>query len=568
MIYPLISDYIESIKLAEDNFDELSYLRPVLDTDGQPVMSSGNFAVVFKMRDERDGKLYAVRCFHRDQERREESYRLIEEELKDVESPYLVSFRYMDKELYVYSKHSDETEFPILLMDWVEGVTLDKYLRGNLDDQYALEMLAYRFSLLAQWLIPQPFAHGDLKPDNILVREDGALVLVDYDGMYVPAMKGQKARELGSPDFRHPLRTEDDFDEHIDDFPFVSILLSLKAISLNPQLLEEYGATDRLLLSEKDYRDRARIFLLETSLIYDVELSAIGSAVDFLLYRRNSFFGDSQSFNISKINLSQPEMMRNIVTKIGYNEWNNSVASIEGHNSTTSDEWAIYSKNQRKLLRFYDEDGGQCGEDIWEEFCPAYVIKRGTIVLCDYAFNGCKYLCFLQIPSSVKYIGKKAFSNCWSLHSIELPDMEWISEDAFDECPCLSTIAIPKGTYTKFAKFLPHNNYQLKELEKDVCHKNIIVYLNGQEDVETDNLKYYHRMITLFQNIHAFHKHPETTYSFHCYGNRECCVFVKEVCSYRIASPQFHINDIENIEELTNAIYYLLIDVGMIDMFC
>ncbi len=299
-----------------------------------------------------------------------------------------------------------------------------------------------------------------------------------------------------------------------------------------------------------------------------MELSAIGSAVDCLLYRRNSFFGDSQSFNISKINLSQPEMMRNIVTKIGYNEWNNSVASIEGHNSTTSDEWAIYSKNQRKLLRFYDEDGGQCGEDIWEEFCPAYVIKRGTIVLCDYAFNGCKYLCFLQIPSSVKYIGKKAFSNCWSLHSIELPDMEWISEDAFDECPCLSTIAIPKGTYTKFAKFLPHNNYQLKELEKDVCHKNIIVYLNGQEDVETDNLKYYHRMITLFQNIHAFHKHPETTYSFHCYGNRECCVFVKEVCSYRIASPQFHINDIENIEELTNAIYYLLIDVGMIDMFC
>ena len=230
MNYPLISEYIESIKLAEDNFDELSYLRPVLDAEGQPVMSSGNFAVVFKMKDERDGKLYAVRCFHRDQEGRSESYRLIEEELKDVESPYLVSFRYMDKELFVDSSQTDETEFPILLMDWVEGITLDKYLRENLDDQYALEMLAYRFSQLAQWLIPQPFAHGDLKPDNILVREDGTLVLVDYDGMYVPAMKGQKARELGSPDFRHPLRTEEDFDEHIDDFPLASILFSLTLI--------------------------------------------------------------------------------------------------------------------------------------------------------------------------------------------------------------------------------------------------------------------------------------------------------------------------------------------------
>ena len=255
MNYPLISEYIESIKLAEDNFEELSYLRPVLDTDGQPVMSSGNFAVVFKMKDERDGKLYAVRCFHRDQEGRAECYRLIEEGLKDVESPYLVSFRYMDKELFVDSSQTDETEFPVLLMDWVEGITLDKYLRENLDDQYALEMLAYRFSQLAQWLIPQPFAHGDLKPDNILVREDGNLVLVDYDGMYVPAMKGQKARELGSPDFRHPLRTEDDFDEHIDDFPLVSILLSLKAISINPSWLEKYGAADRLLLSYYEFHD-------------------------------------------------------------------------------------------------------------------------------------------------------------------------------------------------------------------------------------------------------------------------------------------------------------------------
>ena len=115
-------------------------------------------------------------------------------------------------------------------------------------------MFAYRFSQFTQFIIPLPFAHVDLKPDNILVREDGSLVLVDYDGMYVPEMKGQKARELGSPDFRHPQRTIDDFNEHIDDFPLVSILLSLKAISLNPQLLEEYGATDRLLLSENDYK--------------------------------------------------------------------------------------------------------------------------------------------------------------------------------------------------------------------------------------------------------------------------------------------------------------------------
>ena len=255
MNYPLISEYIEAIKSAENNFEELTHLRPVLGEDGQPVMTSSNFAVVFKMKDEQTGKLYAVKCFTKEQEGRAEAYHQIAEELKDVDSPYLVSIRYMEKELFVDTNQTDETEFPVLLMDWVEGKTLDKYLRENLDDKYALEILAYRFSQLAQWLIPQPFAHGDLKPDNILVHEDGTLVLVDYDGMYVPAMKGQKARELGSPDFRHPRRTKENFDEHIDDFSLVSILVSLKAYSLNPQLFDEERNHNTLMFSKEDYKD-------------------------------------------------------------------------------------------------------------------------------------------------------------------------------------------------------------------------------------------------------------------------------------------------------------------------
>ena len=256
MNYPLISDYVSSILSAEDNFKELTHLRPELDEEGQPIMSSGNFAVVFKMKDEQTGKLYAVKCFLKEQEGRAESYKLIEEELEFVSSNYLTPIRYMEDELFVDSSNTDETEFPILLMDWVEGDTLDKYIRSHTGYVYGLSMLAYRFSKMASWLLSQPFAHGDLKCDNIIVKkEDGSLVLVDYDGMYVPSMKGQKAREMGSPDFRHPKRTENNFDEHIDDFAISSILLSLKAISLNPQLLRLYGSSDRLLFSQKDYLD-------------------------------------------------------------------------------------------------------------------------------------------------------------------------------------------------------------------------------------------------------------------------------------------------------------------------
>ena len=271
MNYPLISEYIEAIKSAEDNFEELNYLRPVLSGDGLPVMTGGNFAEVFKLKDVRNGKFYAIKCFTKEQEGRAEAYRQISKELKDVSSPYLTSVRYIENELFVDTDQTKETEFPVLLMDWVEGKTLDRYLRDNLNDKYAIDMLAYRFSQLAQWLLPQPFAHGDLKPDNIIVREDGTLVLVDYDGMFVPDMRGQMARELGSPDFRHPLRNENEFDQGIDDFPVMSILISLIGISKSPDLLSKYGAPDRLLFSKTDYANIDRQNIIKDLLLIDDE---------------------------------------------------------------------------------------------------------------------------------------------------------------------------------------------------------------------------------------------------------------------------------------------------------
>ncbi len=252
MNYPLISEYLEAIKSAEDNFKELSCLRPVLGEDGMPVMTSGNFAVVFKMTDEKSGKFYAVKCFTKEQEGRSDSYKLIADELEFISSDYLTSIKYYENELFVDSGQTKETEFPVLLMDWVNGEPLDKYIHENVNNQYALEMLSYRFSKISAWLLAQPFAHGDLKPDNILVKEDGSIVLVDYDGMFVPAMKGQKSRELGSPNFRHPLRTKESFNERIDDFSIALIALSLKAFSLNSELIENYCSNDYMLFKADD----------------------------------------------------------------------------------------------------------------------------------------------------------------------------------------------------------------------------------------------------------------------------------------------------------------------------
>lgn len=257
MQYPLISEYLAAIRDAHDNLDKLSHLVPVLDNYGEPYRSSGAFAVVFKMKDEQTGKCYALKCFTEEQEGRAEAYRKIAEELEFVDSPYITSVKYLEKELFVDSNCEDE-EFPVLLMDWIEGETMETYIADHYTDTHAMAMLCYRFCKMAAWLRSQSFAHGDIKPDNIMVRPDGTLTLVDYDGMFVPAMKGQKSPTIGTKDFSHPLRTIDDFDETIDDFTLASIALSLKAISLNPSLLNEYGASDRLLFSAADYLDLSK----------------------------------------------------------------------------------------------------------------------------------------------------------------------------------------------------------------------------------------------------------------------------------------------------------------------
>ena len=393
MNYPLISEYVEAIKAAEDNFDQLKHLRPVLGEDGEPVMTSGNFAVVFKMKDEQTGKLHAVKCFLKEQEGRAEAYRQIAEELEFVSSTFLTPIKYLDKELFVDSANSEDSEFPVLLMDWVEGQTLDKYIREHIDDQYELSLLAYQFSRLAMWLMPQPFAHGDLKPDNILVKEDGTLVLVDYDGMYVPAMKGQKARELGSPDFRHPGRTEDVFDDHIDDFSLASILLSLKAIALQPSLLEEYGASDRLLFSEKDYRNLSESNALGAlqPLMQDAELASLYSLYILALSQNNLSQVSFRLFNLSRPDKSQYEE-ENLSTE---------VTEEDLANAWTDEYGVMYSADRKKLLS---------SKGCYNLKGIDYFVKEGTQVICDEAlqFNAFRRII---LPNSIISIGSLAFAN-------------------------------------------------------------------------------------------------------------------------------------------------------------
>lgn len=269
MNYPLISEYIEAIRSAEDNFDKLTNLRPMLDDNGNPIMSSGNFAVVFKMKDIETDRVYAVKCFTREQEERGERYQEIIKVLDKINSPFFVSTRYYDKELFVVTSQGKETEFPVLLMDWVEGMPLDEYMKTIEGSQFKRELLAKQFQRLVCWLLPQHFAHGDLKPENIMVKEDYSIVLLDYDGMYVPSLRGKEALEVGTPFYRHTGRNTSFFNEYIDDYSAVLLLLLLK---INSIIAIDFGVfistnSSELLKDFEDYLNNQTIAPLMSAFI-------------------------------------------------------------------------------------------------------------------------------------------------------------------------------------------------------------------------------------------------------------------------------------------------------------
>ena len=400
MQYPLISEYVKAIQDAGDNLDKLAYLTPVLDDHGEPYRSSGAFAVVFKMQDKSTGKYYALKCFTEEQEGRADAYRQIADELDMVDSPYITSVKYVEKELFVDSQ-CKEDEFPVLLMDWVEGETMEAYIASNYHNQSAMSMLCYRFGKMAAWLRTQSFAHGDIKPDNIIVRPDGSLSLVDYDGMFVPSMKGCQSPTIGTRDFSHPLRTVDDFDETIDDFSLASIALSLKAISMKSTLLDIYGTSDRLLFSENDYRNpsNSKVISALQELLCDKDFCTLYSLFMLALARKELSACSFRLFIGEKPILSV------------INEYLSTNPTEEELKEALVDEWGVkYSKDGRKLL------------DVSLNFRGVYSVKEGTKIICDMAFKLCSSLAEVVIPNSVTSIGDRAFSGCRSLTEVVIPN--------------------------------------------------------------------------------------------------------------------------------------------------
>lgn len=127
----------------------------------------------------------------------------------------------------------------VLVDDWVEGTPLDIAIRDSEVDIWALSRA---FDRMALGMLEANWAHGDIKPENIICKADGSQQLIDLDAMWHEGLSVIDCDELGTPEFNHPRRPNMPLSKHIDDYAIALVSTILAATALDPEAFR--GALD------------------------------------------------------------------------------------------------------------------------------------------------------------------------------------------------------------------------------------------------------------------------------------------------------------------------------------
>ena len=252
MPWPAINEFTDAVQNPGVCFEDPELATGMFASNpmGFPQVWSGNFAAVYKMN---CGSLtYAVRCFTKEVNYQQKRYEDLDEYLRGVRPDVFVSFLYRERGIRLKG-----VWYPAVRMQWVEGRRLDRFVEDNLGRPDIILDVCARWRGANGTLRGLRIAHNDLQHGNVMVQADDAIRLVDYDGIYLPDFLGERSPELGHQHYQHPKRTDDDYNEHVDNFPALVIYVSLLALSVDPGLWQRFYNQDNLILTREDYADPA-----------------------------------------------------------------------------------------------------------------------------------------------------------------------------------------------------------------------------------------------------------------------------------------------------------------------
>ena len=258
MAWPRATDYSAAIQNPSSCFRDPELSRGQAASDllmGLPLMYAGNFAGVFKLTCPGE-QVWAVKCFTRQVADLQERYQQISDHLDRQKRKFAVEFVYLPEGIRI-----NGVWYPILKMRWVEGFTLNEFLRDHAGQPALIEQLGQLWLRLAAELRDAKMAHGDLQHGNVLLVPGSkstsiALRLIDYDGMWVPALATQPPGEVGHPNYQHPARlTSGGYDAEIDRFSHLVIYSALRFLAVGGKALwDRHDNAENLLFRAVDFR--------------------------------------------------------------------------------------------------------------------------------------------------------------------------------------------------------------------------------------------------------------------------------------------------------------------------
>jgi hypothetical protein len=244
MTWPSPQDYNEAVQNPAQSFDdvELKAGSPELDRFGLPRPTSGAFACVYRFKCPK-GKEWAVRCFLHPVTDQSQRYAELREKLATLRGgKYIVDFDFLDRGIRVHN-----TWYPILKMEWVDGLTINNFVDTQVFDREAMQTLGENFKDMIRFLKENGITHGDLQHGNIMVVKN-ELKLVDYDCMFVEGMPEFTIPELGHRNYQHPSRNAQHNGAYLDNFSAWTIHTALNCLSAAPAVWNQLGAGDESML--------------------------------------------------------------------------------------------------------------------------------------------------------------------------------------------------------------------------------------------------------------------------------------------------------------------------------
>ena len=231
MAKPQLTQILDSLSFGDSLLRTLKGVEPLSSPYGRLIFSAGRESLVLKVL--YNGEPYALKCYLRHQPFRRERHDYLH---SSTSGDIIVHPQFFEKELYI-----NDSQVDVALYKWVDGRSLSWMMRKALHDEDCnlFGRLLDNFLRLATTLLEGEWRHGDLKPENIIVRPSGEMILVDCDALYAPSLP--PSAEGGTPLWVHPAR-KGCYDSHIDDYAIAIIVVSLAAVKGDLSLCKSESA--------------------------------------------------------------------------------------------------------------------------------------------------------------------------------------------------------------------------------------------------------------------------------------------------------------------------------------